>query len=240
LVPHFGTIEFYTDYIKRKRDLQMKTLLINAHPDFSNNAHYSIKLQNAFIERFNQTFPANELTILNLYNMELPRLEPQLFAIQQKKAFAQELTADERALDAKATQLLEQFKSHHRIVIVMPLHNFNITSRLKDYLDAVMVPRETYRYLAAPDAHGKASTGLMTDDYKAMLLLGTGSVYTKGFYTALDFAAQYLDSMFHEIMGFGDFLTIRAEGTAVSLENDVLSPAFNQLDENFENFYRTD
>ncbi|MGX0277930.1 FMN-dependent NADH-azoreductase [Staphylococcus haemolyticus] len=41
--------------------------------------------------------------------------------------------------------LLNQFKANHLIVILIPLHNFNITSRLKDYIDNIMIARETFK-----------------------------------------------------------------------------------------------
>ncbi|WP_425350762.1 NAD(P)H-dependent oxidoreductase [Clostridium muellerianum] len=32
-------------------------------------------------------------------------------------------------------EVLKQFKSANKYVIIYPLHNFNITSKLKDYID---------------------------------------------------------------------------------------------------------
>lgn len=36
--------------------------------------------------------------------------------------------------------------AHHRIVIISPLHNFNVTSRLKDYIDNILIARQTFKY----------------------------------------------------------------------------------------------
>jgi FMN-dependent NADH-azoreductase len=90
---------------------------------------------------------------------------------------------------------LTQFKDYHRIVISTPLHNFNITSRLKDYIDNILIARETFKYTES------GSVGLMIDDYRLLLLQASGGVYTnKDRYTTLDFAPNYLKEMFTNIM----------------------------------------
>ena len=113
--------------------------------------------------------------------------------------------------------LLNQFKANHRIVILTPLHNFNITSRLKDYIDNIMIARETFKYTE------DGSVGLMTDDYKALLLQASGGVYTNDDrYTPLEFSYYYLKEMFKEIMGFDEFYIARAQGTSVLPEDEIL------------------
>lgn len=99
--------------------------------------------------------------------------------------------------------LLNQFKANHRIVILTPLHNFNITSRLKDYIDNIMIARETFKYTE------DGSVGLMTDDYKALLLQASGGVYTNDDrYTPLEFSYYYLKEMFKEIMDLMSFTSL--------------------------------
>lgn len=186
----------------------MKTLLINAQPDFQNPAHYSVQLQQAFLDRFKATFPNETVDLLNLYGTEIPRLTmDELLGIWQKQAAQQTLDARETKLYQQNQALLQQFKAHHRIVIASPLHNFNVTSKLKDYLDNILVARETFKYTAT------GSVGLMTDNYKALLLQASGSIYTnQDRYTPLEFSRMYLSAMFQEIMGFDDFDIVRAQG----------------------------
>lgn len=43
-------------------------------------------------------------------------------------------------------KVLQQFKSAYKDVISYPLHNFNIPSKLKDYMDNIMIARETFKY----------------------------------------------------------------------------------------------
>ncbi|MFD0896852.1 FMN-dependent NADH-azoreductase [Loigolactobacillus binensis] len=207
----------------------MQTLIINAQPDLTNKAHFSTKLQEMFLTKFAAQFPGATPTILNLYATQIPRIEE----VQLLKVWNQPtLAADAAALAQTSADLLAQFKAHQRIVIVSPLHNFNVTSRLKDYLDNILIARETFKYTA------DGSVGLMTANYKVLLLQASGSIYTNDDrYTSLEFSRFYLQKMFEEIMGFDQFYIARAQGTATLPAAEVLTAAAQDLDQVFSQFY---
>lgn len=213
----------------------MQTLIINAHPDFRNTAHYSIQLEQAFLQHFQSRFPEDTVDIINLYDMVIPQATvPELLGIWEKQAQHVTLSAREQQLFAINQQLLQQFKAHHRIVIAMPLHNFNVPARLKDYIDNTLVARETFRYTE------NGSVGLMTDDYRVMLLQASGSIYTRNDrYTPMEFSRLYLDKMFTEIMGFDQFEIVRAQGLQTQGVNvpQALKQAKIDLAAAFERFY---
>ena len=213
----------------------MQTLIINAHPDFRNTAHYSIQLEQAFLQHFRSRFPEDTVDIINLYDMVIPQATvPELLGIWEKQAQHVTLSAREQQLFAINQQLLQQFKDHHRIVIAMPLHNFNVPARLKDYIDNILVARETFRYTE------NGSVGLMTDDYRVMLLQASGSIYTRNDrYTPMEFSRLYLDKMFTEIMGFDQFEIVRAQGLQTQGVNvpQALKQAKIDLAAAFERFY---
>lgn len=211
----------------------METLIINAHPDFKNENTFSYKFKKLFLDKYEMAFPDGEPQVLNLYDMELPRIdEKQLLKVWEKQRLNMELLEDEAEIADASSMLLEQFKTAHRIVIVSPLHNFNITSRLKDYMDNIMIARETFKYTE------NGSVGLMTDNYKALLLQSSGTVYTNDDrYTPLEFSYHYLKNMFEEIMGFDALYIARAQGTAVLPAAEVWEGANNDLNEVFSEFY---
>ncbi len=214
----------------------MKTLMINAHPDFRNASHYSIQLEQAFLAKFRVAFPDDTVDVLNLYDTEIPRATTEeLLGLWEKQAAHVSLSPAEQHVQAVNQQLLAQFKGHHRIVIASPLHNFNVTSKMKDYIDNVLVARETFRYTAA------GSVGLMTDDYRVMLLQASGSIYTRNDrYTPMEFSRLYLEKMFQEIMGFDDFYMVRIQGTqtqGVDVDQAVRA-GLAELDAAFSEFYK--
>lgn len=187
----------------------MNTLIINAHPDFENENSFSFKLKEMFLDKYKESFSIENLEIINLYDMVIPRIDrKELLSIWDKKRSNSELTEKELELSIISDDLLKQFKNANRIVIVSPLHNFNITSQLKDYIDNILIARETFKYTE------NGSVGLMTNNYKALLLQASGSIYTNNDrYTSLEFSYQYLKGMFEEIMGFDNLYIVRAQGT---------------------------
>lgn len=212
-----------------------KTLIINAHPDFRNAAHYSVQLEQTFLQLFQTRFPNDIVDVLNLYDTVIPQATvPELLGIWEKQAQHVNLSIEEQRLFAINQQLLQQFKAHHRIVIAMPLHNFNVPARLKDYIDNILVARETFRYTE------NGSVGLMTDNYRVMLLQASGSIYTRNDrYTPMEFSRLYLDKMFTEIMGFDRFEIVRAQGLQTNgvAVSQALKQAKMDLKAAFERFY---
>ena len=203
----------------------MKTLIINAHPDYQNETTFSAKLQQLFLQQYQLMCPIEEVEVLNLYQTEIPRIETtQLLKIWEKESLQQEMTSEEQKIAQRSKALLTQFKAHQRIVFVTPMHNFNITSRLKDYMDNILIPLQTFKYTDT------GSVGLMTNDYQALLLQASGSVYTNvDRYTALEFSYHYLKGMFEEIMGFDALHIVRAQGTATTDETTVMQQAADDL-----------
>lgn len=212
-----------------------KTLIVNAHPDFRNAAHYSVQLEQAFLQLFQTRFPNDTVDVINLYDTVIPQATvPELLGIWEKQAQHVNLSIEEQRLFAINQQLLQQFKAHRRIVIAMPLHNFNVPARLKDYIDNILVARETFRYTE------NGSVGLMTDNYRVMLLQASGSIYTRNDrYTPMEFSRLYLDKMFTEIMGFDRFEIVRAQGLQTNgvAVSQVLKQAKMDLKAAFERFY---
>lgn len=212
----------------------MNTLLINAHPHPEAES-YSRALQEYFTAQWQALNPDAKLETLTLYQSDIPPLNSHSLDLFAKQMQQQTLTEQEQATAARMRELLDQFKAHKRIVIAMPLHNFNIPSKLKDYMDNILIARETFRYTSA------GSEGLMTDGRKALLLQSSGSVYTNNDrYTPLEFSQNYLREMFTNIMGFAQFDTVRAQGTALSAytREDILQNAFADIDRLLPEFCR--
>lgn len=213
----------------------MKTLIINAQPDFRNGDHYSIKLQQLFLKKIQVAFPKETVDLINLYDMEIPQLTTdQLLGIWEKQTNHITLNNEEKRIFQINQDLIQQFKSHHRIVIVSPLHNFNVTSKMKDYIDNILVAHETFKYTA------EGSVGLMTDNYRVMLLQASGSIYTNNDrYTPLEFSRMYLQGIFEELMGFDNFLIVRAQGLQTNGidVSKAMEQAKNDLNIEFAKFY---
>lgn len=214
----------------------MKTLIINAHPNFANQQANSAQLQKAFLQRFRDRFPEDQVDVLNLAATPLPRLtEDELLGMWQRQAAHVTLTPTQARSQQINRQLLDQFKAHQRIVIVTPMLNFNITSQMKDYMDNILVARETFRYTES------GSVGLMTDNRRVLLLQSSGSIYTRDDrYTPMEFSRLYLEKLFKTIMGFDDFQIVRVQGTQTQGVDPqaALQQGLADLGPAFEQFYQ--
>lgn len=97
------------------------------------------------MQLFQTRFPNDTVDVINLYDTVIPQATvPELLGIWEKQAQHVNLSIEEQRLFAINQQLLQQFKAHHRIVIAMPLHNFNVPARLKDYIDNILVARRLF------------------------------------------------------------------------------------------------
>ncbi|MCG1001720.1 NAD(P)H-dependent oxidoreductase [Lactococcus lactis] len=211
------------------------TLVINAHPSYNSEDSYSKKMQDIFKQKFKLEFPTEDFDVLNLYEEIVPRIEEGgLLTVWDKQMNNLELTIEELEIAKKSESLVDQFISHHRIVIVSPLHNFNITSRLKDYIDNILIAKKTFRYTES------GSEGLMINDYKVLLLQASGGIYTDNDrYTSLEFSYYYLKEMFENLMGFDNFYIVRAQGTTIQpiQSQKIIEQAEHEIKSVFENFY---
>ncbi|CAM3419910.1 NAD(P)H-dependent oxidoreductase [Paenibacillus lupini] len=202
-----------------------KLLVINAHPTVDSPASVSLQVGNHFIENYRKMNPNDSIEQIDLYSEEIPELNSTVLSAWDKLASGGELTDEENRVTGKMNDILQQFKSAKKYVIIMPLHNFNIPSRLKDYMDNIMIARETFKYTK------NGGVGLLTDGRSLLVIQGSGGIYTNNdWYTDNEFSHKYLKSMFN-FLGIEDYQIIRAQGTNVMDKTDVLEKAKKEAQE---------
>ena len=182
----------------------MQTLIINAHPDPQNKTAYCT---NRLVDCLTEKLP--DATVLNLYIEDIPELTAETLPVfngaysgEGKDA---ELSKGAQHFLARNAELLEQFKAADRVIIAMPMHNFTVTSRLKDYLDNIIVPGQTFQYTR------EGPQGLMSG-HKALLVQSSGSVYSTGPLAPWEQSYPFLRTVFG-MLGFDSTDIVRAEGT---------------------------
>ena len=190
----------------------MKTLIINAHPD----PHSTYSATNHMVKHLLTKLPVGSTEIVNLAETKQPSLDKAVLDIFIKTVFRQEQpTAEEAQHFAGIQANVAQFKAAPRLVIAYPMYNFGIPARLKDWIDSIVVPGETFRY----DEDGTPK-GLM-GEHKVLLLQASGSVYSEGPMAQMDFASSYLKTLLGGFLGFASVDTVYAEGTVGDWEAAV-------------------
>lgn len=193
-----------------------RVLVINAHPRVRSEKSLSLQVLEHFISKYAAQNPASQIEQIDLYREVVPAIDASLLNGWEKLESGEPLTEGEEKVMGRMAEILQQFKGASKYVIAMPLHNFNIPSKLKDYMDNIVVPKETFRYTES------GSEGLLTDGRSVVVIQGSDGIYTENdWYREVEYSHKYLKSMF-EFLGITDYEIIRAQGRAMLDLKDIL------------------
>lgn len=200
-----------------------KLLVINAHPKVESDSSVSLLVLRRFLETYRKLHPEGPVEQIDLYRDEVPCIDRIFLSVQEKTRRNEPLTGEEQKVAGRMSEVLRQFKSAKRYVIAMPLHNFNIPSKLKDYIDNILIAKETFAYT------GNGSVGLLHDGRKVLVIQASDGVYTnQDWYTEVEYSHKYLRSMF-SFMGV-EYQIIRAQGNHSTPREEVLTKAYPEAE----------
>lgn len=202
-----------------------KLLIINAHPEVESTSSVSLNVLNHFKNVYKELQSEDEvIEQIDLYSDEVPMINKIVLNAWAKLAKNQELTNEEKEVTNRMSAVLQQFKSANKYVIVLPLHNFNVPTKLKDYMDNILIARETFKYTE------NGSIGLLKDGRSMLVIQGSGGIYTNNdWYTEVEYSHKYLKSMFNFI-GIEDYHMVRAQGTALLAREAILENAYIEVE----------
>lgn len=202
-----------------------KLLVINAHPEVDLASSYSLNVLNYFMKIYKKSHSNNEvIEQINLYKDIIPMIDHNVLSAWGKQRNGEELTTEEQEVTGRMNEVLQQFKSANKYIIAYPLHNFNIPSKLKDYMDNIMIARETFKYT------DNGSVGLLKDGRSMLVIQGSGAIYTNNdWYTEVEYSHKYLKSMFN-FLGIEDYEILRVQGTSILDKDEVLQKAYKEAE----------
>ena len=182
-----------------------KLLYIQASPRIERS--YSIAAANAFVSAYEQANPKDEVVTMNLFQKDLLAFDG--LAVQAKYTILHGLkhTPEELAAWKKVEEIIAEFKSADKYVIAVPMWNFGIPYRLKQYLDIIVQPGYTFSFSPKEGYKGLVTGKPVFVDYSRGGAYPTGSaeeafdLQTKYFQLALGF------------IGFTDIRTLIVEPT---------------------------
>ena len=189
-----------------------KVLYIQASPRVARSK--SSQVATAFIESYQQLHPQDTVTTFNVFHEDLPAFDGP--AVQAKYAIMHgtDHTPQERAAWDTVEHVINQFKDADKYILSLPMWNFGIPYRLKQYFDILIQPGYTF----TADENGY--DGLMKN--KPMLVVySRGGAYIEGSETEpFDLQKKYIELVLG-FMGFGDFHTILVEPTMHGDPGDI-------------------
>ena len=95
----------------------------------------------------------------------------------------------------------------------MPLHNFNVVSKFKDYVDNIVIVNETFK------CEEESLIGLDDSNKQITFVITSGGEFDKHIqYINLDFAVQYVRGIF-SVIGIDKVKVLRVEGLDLAFNN---------------------
>ena len=179
----------------------MKILQILAHPDYNNKNRISNLLAELGKEELRKRY--SNITTLNLYDPEcyIPVMDKHMFNYDGK-----ELTQKEEADKIRQEELLNIWKNSDCVFIYMPLHNFNVVSKFKDFIDNIVIVNETFK------CEIETMVGLDNTNKQVTFVITSGGEFDSHIqYVNLDFAVQYVRGVF-SVIGINKVKIIRSQG----------------------------
>lgn len=188
-------------------------LYITAHPFTSDT--YSLSVGEQFIETYKETHPNDEVIHLDLYRMDIPQIDADLLRRWGQPPAGpsfEELSEESKAKAIRMNEIVEQFMTADKVVIVNPVWNYAFPPVLKTYFDAITVPGKTFTRAN----NGRRGLGGLTGTQqgkKVIHIQASGTVLSHGEFQDVEFSHSYIKATL-KFLGIDDVQVIYVEGTS--------------------------
>ncbi|WP_168118874.1 FMN-dependent NADH-azoreductase [Paenibacillus sp. HB172176] len=181
-------------------------LYITAHPH-DHQQSYSMAVGKAFIDAYRSAHGNDEIVHLDLYRIDVPHIDADVFSGWGKLRGGQEfssLTREESAKVARLNEINEQFVAADKYIFVTPMWNFSFPPVMKAYIDANCIAGKTFKYTES------GPVGLLGGK-KALHIQSRGGVYSEGPAAEIESGHRYIGIIMN-FFGITDFQGLFVEG----------------------------
>lgn len=180
-------------------------LYIKASP--RGDRSHSAMVADAFVDAYSQAHPSDQVATLDVFYDDLPAFDFEAVAAKYKIMHGQEHTEKDKQVWDRIVSVIRDFKSADKYVLAVPMWNFSIPYRLKQYIDILVQPGHTF----AVTADGTYQ-GLVTGK-PVLVVYSRGGAYPAGSETeAADLQKRYIELILG-FMGLADIRSIVVEPT---------------------------
>lgn len=167
---------------------------------------HALAAADAFVAAYREKDPAVQVTVLNVFDADLPPFDQHAVTGRYKLGQGLEATPEETAAWQRVLPVIEQFKAADKYVFAVPMWNFGLPYRLKQYIDLVAHPTHTFGY------NENGYFGLVTGK-PAFVAYSSGGEYPAGTPAEnYDFQRRYF-SFILGFLGFTDVTSVAVEPT---------------------------
>jgi len=168
---------------------------------------HSIAVADAFVDAYREMHPEDHVVTLNVFEAELPAFDGVAVAAKYKILHGLDHSEQEAEAWQVVESLIEDFTWADKYVFAVPMWNFGIPYRLKQYLDNLVQPGFTFSF--SPEEGYK---GLVVGK-PVLAIYARGGEYPPGTDAeTVDFQKRYLEAILG-FMGFTDIRSIVVEPT---------------------------
>jgi len=187
-----------------------KLLYIQASPRIERS--HSIAVTDAFVSAYKEANPKDEVVTMNLFKKDLPAFDG--LTVQAKYTILHGLkhSPEELAAWKRVEEIIAEFKSADKYAMAVPMWNFGIPYRLKQYLDIIVQPTYTFSYSPQEGYKG------LIKGKPVFAVYSRGGAYLKGSAAeGFDLQTKYLQLILG-FMGLTDVRTLIVEPTLAGPE----------------------
>ena len=182
-----------------------KLLYIKASP--MGELSYSIAVADAFIEAYREQNAQDKIKVIDLFKAALPAFDFEAASAKYKIMHGKEHSPKDRRIWQAIVCLIDEFKSADKYVLAVPMWNFSIPYRLKQYIDILVQPGYTFTVTASGGYDGSVK------GKPVFIAYARGGEYVAGTASeAFDLQKKYLELILG-FMGLTDIRLVTVEPT---------------------------
>ena len=183
-------------------------LYIKASP--RGDRSHSTAVADAFVEAYSRAHPDDRMTTLDVFYDDLPAFDFAAVSAKYKIMHGQEHSAEDKRIWAGIVAVIDELKAADKYVLAVPMWNFSIPYRLKQYIDILIQPGQTFTVTADGNYQG------LVTGKPVFVAYARGGAYPAGTeMETFDFQKKYLELIL-DFMGLTDIRSVVVEPTLVN------------------------
>lgn len=182
-----------------------KVLYIKASPRPARS--HSMAVADAFVDSYRQIHPGDNVKVIDLFSESLPAFDFGAVSAKYKIMHGQEHSQEDSKIWEEVVTIIEEFKAADKYIMAVPMWNFSIPYRLKQYIDILVQPGYTFRVTESGGYEG------LVKDRPIFVAYARGGEYSTGTdMQTFDMQKSYLELILGFI-GFSDIRSVVVEPT---------------------------
>lgn len=173
-------------------------LVVKAHP-LTKKESRTLRVLDSFLTSYKESHPEDNVEIIDVYEDDIPEIDKDILTGWASLSQGIDISDEQAKKIERFAELTDQFLASDKIIVANPLWNLNIPTKLKAWIDTIVVAGKTFKYTETgkmPLAPGK----------KLLHIQASG-----GIHSGQDTSSKYLVEIFN-FVGVEDTQAIIIEG----------------------------